>query len=227
MSVEDNDNYYILEEEDQELDSSPLNFAAYNENQPLQEEERYEKHKRSPFGTLIYLMFNPVEGWKKLRRRRISVDSLQSGCFYPLLALLALSKFATYFYSVNVIFSQVITEAVIAFVAFFFGYLSIPTVLTWFLPKEVSHSFEERFGKEYILISLSTLVLFSIITNILPMLWPILIFLPIWTLYLMFKGVRFFKFPVKEEMKFFILCGTAVIGMPLLLDWILNLILPY
>ena len=228
MSIEDNDNYYVLEEDDKDLDQSPLNFAAYKE-EDIQEEEdiKLDGKKKSAFGILFNIMFNPVEGWKMLRRSRTGVESLQSGCFYPLLALLALSKFAEYFYSVNVNLSQIITEAVIAFVAFFFGYFSIPMVLSWFIKKEMSERFENIFGKEYILIALSTLVIFSIVTDLLPMLWPILIFLPIWTLYLMFKGVRFFKFPEKEEMKFFLLSGASVIGVPLLIDWALNAILPY
>lgn len=229
MSVEDNDNYYVLEEEDQGLDQSPLNFAAYKE-EDLENEEDDEikgKSKKSSIGILFHIMFNPVEGWKGLRRSNKSIESLQSECFYPLLAILAISKFADYFYYVNLSFSQIITEAVISFVAFFFGYLSIPTILSWFLSKEMSERFENRFGKEYILIALSTLVLFAILRDLLPMLWPILIFLPIWTLYLMFKGKRFFKFHDKEEIKFFVLSGTAVIGVPLLIDWALNVILPY
>ena len=229
MSIEDNDNYYILEEDDQEIDQSPLNFAAYNDEARENEEKEAVRHshKKSPIGILFRIMFNPVEGWKILRRHKISIESLQSGCFYPILAILALSKFADYFYSVNVNLSEIITQAVISFVAFFFGYFSIPMVLSWFLPREMSEAFEHRFGKAYILISLSTLALFSIVTDLFPMIWPILIFLPIWTLYLMFKGVRFFKFAEKDELKFFMLSGAAAIGIPLLIDWGLNAILPY
>lgn len=231
MSIEDNENYYVLEEEDQEmdLDNSPLNFAAYRE-EDLQEEEKdlaIPGKKRSPFASLFHIMFSPVEGWKSLRRSKISPEAFQSGCFYPLLAILAVSKFADYFYSVNVSLTKIVTESVVAFVAFFFAYFCIPVVLSWLLPKKVMEIFDERFGKEYILIALSTLTLFSIITTLLPMLWPILIFLPIWTFYIMFKGTRFFKFPQKEEMKFFVLCSSAVIALPLLIDWVLNTIMPY
>ncbi|MCH5235722.1 MAG: hypothetical protein J1E16_10545 [Muribaculaceae bacterium] len=227
MSKEDNDNLYVLEEEDP--DHSPLNFAAYEDDEREEEvnQEEISSSKKSPFAHLIQIMFNPVQGWKTLRRSKISVESLQSSCFYPLLALLAISNFADFFYSVNVNLSQVITLAVVSFVSFFFGYFCIQMVLNWFLPKEVANIFENKFGKEYILISLSTLALFTLITNLLPMLWPILIFLPIWTLYLMFKAVRFFKFQIKEEMKFFVLSGSATIGIPLLIDWGLNAILPY
>lgn len=226
MSIEDNDRFYNLKEEDHEIDNSPLNYAAYTEDDRDGSEEVSTK-KHISIKALFHIMFNPVEGWKALRRSQLSVESLQSSCFYPLLSILAVSKFAVYFYNVNVNLSQVITEAVVAFVAYFFGYFCTLMTLPLFISKDASEKFEEKFGKQYIIIALSTLVLFSIVTDLLPMIWPILIFLPIWTLYLMFKAVRFFKLSEKEEIKFFIISSVMVIGYPLLIDWGLNSVMPY
>ena len=230
MSNEENkDNFYILED-DSDMEQSPLNFAAYNDSERESEKEDVaiaSNEKRTSIGMLFHIMFSPVEGWKGLRRSSKNVESLQSGLFYPLLALLAISKFADFFYSVNVSLSQLVTEAVVAFVAFFFSYFSVHMVLSWILPKDMTQKFDCAFGKEFILIALSTLVVFSIVTNLLPMLWPLLIFLPIWTLYIMFKGIRFFKFQINQDLKFFVLASGTMIGMPLLIEWILNTILPY
>lgn len=228
MSEDTNDNIYILEEENKESDNSPLNFAAYNseEEKELDEKDIVTKEKSS-FAILLYIMFNPVEGWKQIRRSIYNIESFQNGCFYPLLALLALSEFADLFYSVNINLSQIITKAIVNFVAFFFGYYCIQMVMSWFLPKEINQKVKSLYGSLFILVSLSTLVFFSILTNLLPMLWPILIFLPLWTFYLMFKGIRFFKLGNYYEMKFYILSVSAVVGVPLLIDWVLNTILPY
>lgn len=225
MSIEDNDNYYIIEEE--EKDTSPLNYAAYEDHERQEEEVNEGKKSVSAIGLIFKTMFSPVEGWKKLRRSRISIEKLQAGSFYPLLALLAVSKFSDFFYYVDVSLNRVITEGIVAFVAYFFTYFCMPVVMSWVLPKEMSEKFDSKFGKAFTLVVLSTLVLFSIVVDLLPMLWPILIFLPIWTLYLMFKGVRFFKFEEKNEMKFFIRSGAAVIGLPLLIEWALNSVMPY
>lgn len=229
MSTEENDNFYILEDEEKERDTSPLNYAAYEDDESLSEEEE-ETHSlkdKSAFGTLLRIMFSPIEGWKQLRRSGMKIETFQSGCFYPLLAILALCKFADFFYSVNATLNQVITQGVITFVAFFFGYFCVQMILSWFLNKEEASKFEDTFGKEYILVSLSTLALFSIFIELLPMIWPILIFLPIWTLYLMYKGIRFFKFSAKEEIKVYILSAATVIAVPFLIEWGLTSILPY
>ncbi|MCH5227563.1 MAG: hypothetical protein J1F16_07110 [Muribaculaceae bacterium] len=232
MSNEDNNILYILDEDEtqEEQDNSPLNFAAYDDADSSEEEveaNEAERKEKSAFSLLFYTMLRPVEGWKKIRRYHLKAETIQSGCFYPLLALLAISQFADYFYSVNVGLSQLVTKGIVVFVAYFFGYFAIQMVLSWVLPKDMAIKFEGGYGKQYLLISLSTLVLFSIFTSLLPMIWPILIFLPIWTLYIMFKGVRFFHFPQNQEMKFFVISGAAVIGIPLLIDWALNELMPY
>ena len=229
MSTEDRDNLYILEEENEDIDTSPRNFAAYEDEERIEEnnDEQTEEVNKSAFSLLIRIMFNRVEGWKRLRRSNISIENLQSGCFYPILAFLAISKFADYFYSVNVTLTKIISEAIIAFVAYFFGFFCIAMILNWFLPQEVAEKFDSKFGKEYTIVALSTLALFSIITDLLPMLWPILIFLPIWTLYIMFKGVRFFKLPPNQETKFYVISSASVIGIPLLIEWALASVLPY
>ena len=229
MSVEDKDNLYILEEEEQDQDSSPLNFAAYNDEEraSVEEVEEQQLKRVSIFGILLKIMFSPVEGWKLLRRSNTSLENLQSSCFYPLLALVAISKFADYFYSVNVGLTQLVSKAVVAFVSYFFGYFCIQIVMAWLLPKDMAEKIDTPFGRKYIIISLSTLAIFSFITDLVPMLWPILIFLPIWTLYIMFKGVRFFNLYVKQEMKFYIIVSAAVIAIPLLIDSLLNGLLPY
>lgn len=225
MSAEDN-NIYILKEEEEIQEESSVNTSKEIIEESDQEEIESGK-QYSPFLLLLTVMFNPVEGWKQVRRKKINIERLQSGCFYPLLALVAVSKFVDFFYSVNVGLIQLTTRAVVAFVSYFFAFFCIQMVLSWILPKEMSEKFEGNYGKSYILIALSTLALFNVLTDLLPMLWPILIFLPLWTLYIMFKGVRFFMFRINQEMKFYVLAGAAVIGMPLLIDWILNILLPY
>lgn len=234
MIIDEKENYYILPEEENSNnseDNSPLNFAEYSrsesEDDDETEEEKAGGKKYSPFSLLFRIMFDPVEGWKRLRRSRISCEKIQSGCFYPLLALLAISQAADLFYSVNVDLSELVTNAVVAFVSYFFGFFCVRMLLNLVLPKDMAEKFDTEYGKNYILMAMSSLALFSIFTELLPMLWPILIFFPIWTLYVMFKGCRFFKFRQNEEMKFYIWASASTIGLPLVIDRILNTIMPY
>lgn len=230
MAQEENEDiFYSLEDSEKDPDQSPYNYALSPDNDETREEEGEEtvSKKISPWKLLFGVMFNPVEGWKRIRRQKIAAEGIQAGCFYPLLALLALSKFSDYFYSVNVSLKMVISQSVVAFVSYFFGYFTILFLLSILLPKSVSDNFDKDFGKSYILIGLSTLVLFSFITNLLPMLWPVLIFLPLWTLYLLYQGSRFFKLAEPQVLKFLVVVGCSVVGVPIFIDWGLNELMPY
>lgn len=228
ISEEKEELFYQLE--DHENDDSPINFAAYDEDEaeenPIEEQE-IKKGAGNAFLMLMRILFEPVEGWKRLRRSKVSVDAIQSRCFYPILAILAISEFADFFYSVNVSLAQVITGAVISFVAFFFGYFCVQMMVMWILPSRMGERYDSLYGKQYTLMALSSLALFSIFIKLFPMIWPILIFLPLWTLYLMYKGVKFFHFEAKEEMRFYLTTAVCVIAVPMIIDWGLTEVMPY
>ena len=84
----------------------------------------------------------------------------------------------------------------------------------------------EDFSKIFVCISLSTLCLFFTLLDIFPMLWAVLIFLPIWTIYAICRGVRFFKFPENKKAAFTVILSGLIVGVPCLIDWFLQAILP-
>ncbi|MCH5232704.1 MAG: hypothetical protein J1E78_03625 [Muribaculaceae bacterium] len=224
--INEDDNIYIYNESEE--DDSPLNFANSQDNDDAENGHASKKESAiSPFKLMFEILFNPVQGWKKLRRSNVSVQRVQSGCFYPLLAILALSNFVDFFYTVNASLSEVVTKAVVAFVSYFFGYFCIIMLLKTFLAKNVAEYFSRPYGENFVVMSLSTLALFSIFIEILPMLWPILIFLPLWTIYIMYKGTKYFKMQECQTIKSAVLIMGSVICLPLMLDWLLNAIMPY
>lgn len=233
------DNIYVYNIEDDErdetrgyydeADDSPANYA-----QPEQEEveestetaDETGKKRGALFLLLLRTLLQPIEGWKELRRMSIKPEDLLSGLLYPLLAIVAACKFANMLYFPQTSLSEVVVEAVISFVSYFFGYFLILMVIKLVLPPVTSRVFEEPFGKNFIILSLSTLCLFSILLDILPMFWPILIFLPLWTIYIIFRGIRFFKLPETGLLRFNVIVCLAVVGVPVAIDYLLNLIMP-
>lgn len=229
MKEEENDNIYIYSEEES-LDNSAPNYSqsdGYVSDQEFTDEPKSIKEKRgmSVVGLLFKVMLNPVEGWKSLRRDKVSPERVQQDCFYPLLALLAISEFVELFYSSRVELSQVIVDAVISFMSLFFGYFCILIILKMVMPKYIAEEFNSSFGKVSILISLSSLSLFFMLMELFPMLWAVLIFLPLWTVYLICRGIRFFKFPEQHEIGYTGLLCLVIVGVPVLISWMLSSIL--
>lgn len=243
MNEEESFQEYNLEDDDRmgdssagtdesDLDNSPLNYSQahkYEEESNESEavnQEKAKPHNVSVFGSLLKTLINPVEGWKSVRRHKISPEVAQRECFNPLLAVLAVSKFAQLAYSSSITVSDVLVDAVISFVSFFFGYFCILIVLKMVMPKNVSSLFDTDFGKIFVIFGLSSLCLFMTLIELLPMLWAVLIFLPLWTVYIICRGVKFFKFPDQHQILNTALLNLIIIGVPMAISWGLGIILP-
>lgn len=210
----DSDNYYNLEEED----STP------DDESPVDPEG--EPRKQSPLRILIEMLTGPAEGWKKLRRANFSIEKIASGCFYPMLAAAALTKFADLFYFPDSSLSEVLVKALVVFISYFFSYFIAPPVIKILLPKAVKSFADSKYCKQMVMMMLATLALFQIAINLLPMLEPVLVFLPLWTIYLITKGTKFIKIPKDKTTTTTGALCVVIVGAPMLVGWVFNSILP-
>lgn len=225
-------------DEDESLDNSALNYAQSSsvtsnvddsgnavDLSASPTEDEGVTHS-SVFPLMLTVLSNPLEGWKTIRRKKVTEEDAQATCFYPLLALVALCQFAQLFYSHNKTVTEVIIGALCAFVGFFAGYFCIIILLKLLLPHEAKQDFDSQFGKVFVLVSLSTLCMFYSIIELLPMLWAVLIFMPLWTVYSMCRGVRFFNFPENRSIYSTGVLCVLTVGVPALIEWLLSEILP-
>lgn len=229
MEENDNDNIYIYTEEPDEipeLDDSGPNYSQADTSHEQNKPEKQPDDIRNPFLLLLKVMLNPVEGWKSVRRAKSTPETVERRCFLPLVAVLSASEFAGLFYSSRVGISQTLVEAVKSFVSFFFGYYCIMILLKMLMPKVLAKSLDSDFGKVFVLYSLSTLCLFYTATELLPMLWAILIFLPLWTVYIICRGTRFLQFPDNKQITCTAVLCLVVVGIPSFISWVLGVILP-
>ncbi|MDE5552528.1 MAG: hypothetical protein K2I91_04930, partial [Muribaculaceae bacterium] len=98
-------------------------------------------------------------------------------------------------YTVPYSISPVLIQALSVFISFFFGYFVITLLEKSLLPVNCREKALSQYGREYVLYLLSTLTLFYTLSNCVPMLEAVWVFMPLWTIYLASKGIRFFKFP--------------------------------
>lgn len=218
---------YDVEEEPAWHDDSNINYASAvrrGENAPS--ESPSSGNLASPFGILMKTMFTPVEGWKALKRAKIPSDKFAAKCFYPLIAIASLSEFAAMFYEANIPIVDMIVRVLMVFISFFFGYFSALSVAVVSLHSSVKETMKSSLGKNFIMLSMSTLAIFLTLFNLLPMVGPALVFLPIWTVYMIFRGVRILRGPRDKEAMTVVILSTLVIGMPLLWNWIFTELVP-
>lgn len=242
---------YVLHEEEPEMYSGVSHDDAGsgvdNDSSeyvlPEEEDEEMEDEEGiNPAGSLdstggdgggnpvaILLMFRtlltPVDGWKALKRVHFSPDKFASACFYPLTALASVSQFAELLYGADTPLSTLIVSALRVFMSFFLGYFLI-LLVGKVLIKGSKSVFDSEFGKIFVMDSLSSLAVFYSLILFLPMLEPVLVFLPLWTIYAICRGVRFLRLPSDSVTIATCLLSLIIIGMPLVVGWLFSLVIP-
>ncbi len=93
------------------------------------------------------------------------------------------------------------------------------------LPSKSRDIIKKDIGKQFVMLAMSSLAIFWIFIQIMPMLEPVLVFLPLWTIYLIYKGVRILRVPEEVENSTTGLLCMLIIGIPVLWNWVLTDIL--
>lgn len=173
----------------------------------------------SAFLLMLKVLASPLEGWKSIRRSGLKPEKVARDCFYPLCAVVAVCQFMAFFYDVETTVTKVLVNACVAFVSVFFSYFLVIVASQFLMPKGAKEAMQTPFAKVFVMIALSTLCLFYIIYEFLPMFEAIIVFFPLWTVYIICQGSRFLKFPAaRSTTSLFILC-LLIVGVPILLGW--------
>lgn len=215
---------YCIDDEEEDADEEEED-EDMDEEQLTEESVVSEKKNPSPVRLLFKTMFTPVEGWKALKRARLKTEEFASRCFYPLIALAAISEVSKIFYEANVSVSDWAVDGLITFMTFFFGYFSVLLAGGFMLPPKSRDIIKKDIGKQFVMLAMSSLAIFWIFIQIMPMLEPVLVFLPLWTIYLIYKGVRILRVPEEVENSTTGLLCMLIIGIPVLWNWVLTDIL--
>lgn len=204
------------EEEDGEDDEEEVNDA---------ETAAPTRSGPSPMRIMLKTMLTPVEGWKALKRARFSTDDFAARCFYPLVGFAALAEAAAMIYEANVGLADWAVDGVVAFVTFFFGYFTAILAGGILLPRKSRDLLSKNIGRQMVMLSMATLTIFWALIQLVPMFEPVLVFLPIWTIYLIYKGVRVLRVPDDVASSTTGIICMLVIGAPLMWYWILTEVL--
>lgn len=174
----------------------------------------------SPFVLLLGILMKGTAGWKDLRRSRLKPEQTAAGCFYPLIALATVSRFADWFYLPEFNLSETLVSAVSVFVSFFFSYFAVQVVCRWLFPNAAKSKTETSYFKLIVQYALSSLALFWIPAELMPILETVTVFLPIWTAFIITKSLRFLRLPEQYHNRCMVTIVVTVILMPYLFMWI-------
>lgn len=198
------------------------------------EEENGAGHgevKRFTMWTIVpRIMTMPSSGWEMARHNAPSPELATVRFLLPLSLLSGFSVFLTFLYprqkgfiSEENGFTVLLVNAVIQFCSFFLGYFLALVLAKLFLPKDVRDIPSTPFGKILTMTGTATLAFFHILYEAFPMLDFILVFLPLWTIFIVFKGMDYTGVrSEKHILSVGVMCLVVVTG-PTLVEWVLAL----
>jgi len=175
--------------------------------------------RENPWMAFVRVILTPVHGWKRLKSSQISPEVFASRVYYPLLALIAAATFMDIPYGIDSDISSILQTAIALFVSFFITYFAIPALSNVLLGKTSGEKISSGFGKNLILCTLSSLALMYLIYELCPVLEPILFFAPIYTVYLICRGVKMLRLPDSRSLPAIFVISLFEIGLPYIIYW--------
>ena len=212
MGMSDSDNY-------PEDDDSRFNYVLPDEDESETGGEDKDPGKANPWVLLAGIMISPVEGWKALRRSGVTADTIGFKLFLPASLLAGISDFCRLIYDANIGVIDVVISAILTFISFFIGYFFATFSSRILLPKVIDNFLFTDFGKAFSMVSISTLALFHILKELIPIFEPIFYFLPLWTVYIIVKGMRFVKIPQNRSSYTLGVVCVTIVGAPIFVEW--------
>lgn len=225
---EANDEYSLEDEDDdtfEDFDDGDIDITDEDDDKNTDDKYKEANDKPTPWKLLLKMMLNPIEGWKCIRRSKESAEDVSAKLFYPMAAASAASCFFSCLYDSSITLTAATIEAVKIFVSLFFGNFLILMLERVSMPGKYKGIPDTPFGKEFVIYALTTLAIFNLLYQALPMIGPVLAFLPLWTIYLVIRGARFFKFPSDKKHLCITLICLYIVGAPIAVYWIFDMIL--
>lgn len=191
------------------------------DNYNLEEDDK----KKSEFDfsllfLILRLLISPVYIWKQIKRMHIPSQKFNCFTLFPIIGLAGLSKFINSFFWNHGGIQNAVPKAIETICSFFFGYFIILILGKLLLPPPHSLTMDTDYGKNFISANLSTLALFESAYQLFPILQPILVFLPVWTVYIISRGVRFLTRDQETQTKTTTILSVLIVGVPLGMTWL-------
>lgn len=170
---------------------------------------------------IIQLIFSPLKGWEDIEdadsradsRGYINIRSLYLGCFLPLILICSLSAMLRMIYGDG--FLAVLQVAIIEFFSLFLSYHLAVYIFSWLMPsimKEDKGLIDQRREAMMVMYCISVIALIFLLGNVIKVKLALIQFLPLYVVFIIWKGARFVGVPDRAVGHFMIMASIAILG---------------
>lgn len=180
----------------------------------------------NPWLLFLHLLIAPKLGWRRIKSAGFGLEDYARRLFYPLLALMAACRFVDKIYYSGVPLWKLLQEALALFVAGFAGFYLVSLLARMFLPTVTRIKIDSGFGRIYIMTVMGVLALAMTVNELLPWLGMMLLVLPIYSTYILVKGLKPLRVPPDELMPSAIVMTVLCLGVPTAIYYLLRVLMP-
>lgn len=198
---------------------NPIDNIRDTERQTDETELKNPKGK-NPLILLFDILMTGTPGWRRLRKARLTPEQTAAGCLYPLASLAAICRFSDYIYAPEFILSDTLVSAVGIFISFFFSYFAVQVACRWLFPADLRSKTDLPYFRQLVQYALASLALFWIPAELLPVIQPVTVFLPIWTAFIITKGMHYLRIPDSRLTRCSVTVVLVTVCMPYLILWL-------
>ena len=175
---------------------------------------------------MLQLILSPRRGWEDIAIDNASPRRLLHAGFLPFIILTALTCLPGLWYHSDATLPGVIGRAIACFVKYLAGYYLALFFFSLYMPSCTGGEVSPNKNATFIIYSLGLIAVFNILTNLLPMVPDMLYLLPVYLIFIMWRGITYMEVKFNGVMTFMILNILTVIITPFLLQYLFNLIIP-
>lgn len=175
---------------------------------------------------ITLLLISPAEGWKDIGKYAIPNNLVLSKLFYPSLGLLSLSSFVPFLLGyVSETLQGTVIIAMIDFVKFFISFFVISYLAIGFSSDLFKSKTEENKLNNFIAFNLTILVIFNILSNLMPE-FPFFEIFPLYIIYVVYRGLGYLNIPKNRVQVFVLIMSLLLLIVPNGMKFIFDLFIP-
>ncbi len=175
---------------------------------------------------MLQLMLSPRRGWEDVAIDDIPSQKLMLNGFIPLVIIASATCLPAYWYHSGISLVGVIEQMIACLVKYVASFYIASFFMSLYIPTCTGGEMSLNKNHTFIIYSLSLLVVLNVLTNLLPMVPDMLYLLPIYVLFIMWRGINYMEIKFEGVMQFIILDIFAVILPPFILQYLFNLVIP-
>lgn len=176
---------------------------------------------------IIQLFISPVKGWEDVSAAGIAPSELTRRGLYPLLGILALTSIIRLLYhQYDYTLVEALQNAIINFTVYFVTPFIAGAAFSSFMPRFSGVANTEFKNQSFIIFSVALLTIINIASNLLPVDHVITMILPLYVIFVMFRGIRYLDVEQNKAGYFMFLAVATIMAPPFVLSFLFKIIMP-